>query len=148
MQVEQFLEFSAQRFPDKVALISGEGRHTYRQIDEEANRLAHALIASGVQRGDRVVIFLPNSLETVVSIFAALKAGAVFVVLNSTTKSDKVTYILNNCRATAMVTSGTKADSLSACWSETPYLQSVFLTATSESQANAVQLGGKRVSTL
>jgi amino acid adenylation domain-containing protein len=148
MQVEQFLEHSAARFPDKVALITGDDRYTYRQIDEEANRLAHALIASGVQRGDRVVIFLPNSLETVVSIFATLKAGAVFVVLNSTTKPDKVTYILNNCRASAIVTSGIKADSLSACWSDTPYLQSVFLTGASESQAKAVQSGGKQVGSL
>src|ERR1019366_1573089 len=115
MQVEQFLECSAQRNPDKVALISGDDRYTYRRIDEEANRLAHALIASGVRRGDRVVIFLPNSFETVVSIFASLKAGAVFVVLNSTTKPDKLAYILNNCRASAMITSGTKADSCSAC---------------------------------
>ena len=148
MQVEQFLEYSAQRFPDKVALITGDDRYTYRQIDEEANRLAHALIASGVQRGDRVVIFLPNSLETVVAIFATLKAGAVFVVLNSTTKPDKVTYILNNCRASAIVTSGIKADSLSACWSDTPYLQSVFLTGANESQAKAVQSGGKQVGSL
>ena len=36
MQVEQFLEFSAKRFPEKVALIAGDGRYTYRQIDEEA----------------------------------------------------------------------------------------------------------------
>ena len=144
MQVEQFLEFSAKRFPEKVALIAGDGRYTYRQIDEEANRLAHALIASGVKRGDRVVIFLPNSLETVVSIFGALKAGAVFVVLNSTTKADKITYILNNCRATAMVTSGAKAESLSACWSETPYLQSVFTTEANESQVKAIQSGGKK----
>ena len=61
---------TAQSGSRQVALITGDDRYTYRQIDEEANRLAHALIASGVQRGDRVVIFLPNSLETVVSIFA------------------------------------------------------------------------------
>src|SRR5579863_3879791 len=145
MQVEQFLENSAVRFPDKVALISGDNRYTYRQIDEEANRLAHALIASGVQRGDRVVIFLPNSLETVVSIFAALKAGAVFVVLNSTTKSDKVTYILNNCRASAIVTSGVKADTLSRCWSEAPNLQSVFMTGASELRTTAARSAGKDV---
>lgn len=148
MQVEQFLEYSAQRYPDKVALIPGDDRYTYRQIDEEANRLAHALIASGVQRGDRVVTFLPNSFETVVSIFAALKAGAVFVVLNSTTKPDKLAYILNNCRASAMVTSGAKADSCSACWAETPYLQSVFTVGASESQAKAVQSAGKQVVSL
>src|ERR1035437_3137498 len=145
MQVEQFLEYSAQRYPDKAARISGDDRYTYRQIDEEANRLGHALIASGVQRGDRVVIFLPNSFETVVSIFVTLKAGAVFVVLNSTTKPDKLTYILNNCRASVMVTSGAKANSCSACWAETPYLQSVFTVGASESQANAVRSAGKQV---
>ena len=111
MQVEQFLENSAAQPPNKVALISGDERLTYRQIDDEANRLAHALIAAGVKRGDRVVTFLPNSVETVVSIFATLKTSAVFVVLNSTTKPDKVTYILNNCRASAMVTWGGRRSS-------------------------------------
>ena len=106
MQVEQFLENSARQFPDKVALICGDERLTYRQIEERANQLAHALIAAGVERGDRVVTVLPNSIESVLAIFATLKAGAVFVVLNPTTKADKLTYILNNCRASAMVTRG------------------------------------------
>jgi long-chain acyl-CoA synthetase len=145
MQVEQFLELSAQRSPEKVALISGDNRYTYRQIDEDANRLAHAFIGAGVQRGDRLVIFLPNCYETVVSIFATLKAGAVFVVLNSTTKPDKVTYILNNCRASAIVTSGVKADTLSRCWSEAPNLQSVFMTGASEFRTAAARSAGKDV---
>ena len=106
MQVEQFLENSARQFPDKIALICGDERLTYRQIEERANQLAHALIAAGVERGDRVVTVLPNSIESVLAIFATLKAGAVFVVLNPTTKADKLTYILNNCRASAMVTRG------------------------------------------
>ena len=96
MQVEQFLENSARLYPDKVALVHGNERLTYREIDREANRLAHALIEAGVKRGDRVVTFVPNSVEAVLSIFATLKAGAVFVVLNATTKPDKLIYILNN----------------------------------------------------
>jgi long-chain acyl-CoA synthetase len=148
MQVEQFLEHSAQRSPEKVALISGDNRYTYRQIDEDANRLAHAFIGAGVQRGDRLVIFLPNCYETVVSIFATLTAGAVFVVFNSTTKPDKVTYILNNCRASAIVTSGVKADTLSRCWSEAPNLQSVFMTGASELRTTAARSAGKDVISL
>ena len=109
MQVEEFLENSAKQYPNKVALIVGEERLTYRQIDEESNRLAHALIAAGVVRGDRVVTFLPNSALAVFAIFATLKAGAVFVVLNPSTKPDKLTYILNNCRASAMITWGGRA---------------------------------------
>jgi non-ribosomal peptide synthetase component E (peptide arylation enzyme) len=56
MQVEEFLETSARRVPDKVALISGEKKITYREIEENSNRLAHGLLALGIQRGDRVGI--------------------------------------------------------------------------------------------
>jgi amino acid adenylation domain-containing protein len=104
MRVECFLEASAACKPDKVALIVGESRVTYAQFDETANRLAQALRSRGVTPGDRVVIFLDNSVEAAVAVFAALKAGAVFCVVNPTTKADKLAYILNNCRATAVVT--------------------------------------------
>ena len=89
MQVEQFLELSAQRSPDKTALVCQERRLTYREIEEQSNQLAHALIENGVERGDRVAIYLDNSVEAVLSIFAVLKAGAVFLVVNPTTKPDK-----------------------------------------------------------
>ena len=106
MQVERFLEESAQRFPEKVALVCGDRRVTYRQVDEDANRLARRLAAGGVQRGDRVAIFLENSVDAVVAIFATLKAGGVFMVVNPTTKADKLAFILNNSRAAALVTDG------------------------------------------
>ena len=145
MQVEQFLENSARQYPDKVALICGNERFTYRQIEEDANRLAHALIAAGVQRGDRVVTFLPNSVEAVLSIFATLKAGAVFVVLNPTTKPDKLAYVLNNCRASALVTWGGRLACGSACFTEMPHLRSVFMLGASEAQAAAAGLAGKKL---
>ena len=105
MLVQDFLQNSAERFPDKTALVCGGERLTYAQVEAQANQLAHALIAHGVERGDRVAIYLPNSVETVVAIFAILKAAGTFVVLNHTTKRDKLSYILNNCRATALFTS-------------------------------------------
>lgn len=103
MQVEEFLEASADRFPDKVALIVGEYRYTYKALDEQANRLAHALVELGVRRGDRVAVYLENSAESVLSIFAILKAGGVFLMVNPSTKIDKLVYVLNNCRAKAIV---------------------------------------------
>ncbi len=104
MRVERFLAESAERTPAKTALVVGSRRPTYAEIDQSASRLAHALRRRGVARGDRVAIFLDNSVEAVVSLFAVLKAGAVFCVVNPTTKTDKLAYILNNCRATALVT--------------------------------------------
>jgi long-chain acyl-CoA synthetase len=106
MLVQDFLQNSADRLPDKVALVCDNQRLTYAQVESMANRLANALISHGVKRDDRVAIYLPNSVPSVVGIFAALKAGGVFVVINSTTKQDKLISILNNSRATALVTTG------------------------------------------
>lgn len=103
MLVREFLERSAQDSLEKLALVFGPQRLSYRQIDLMANRLANALIASGVKRGDRVAIYLGNSVEAVVSIFAALKADGVFTVINPGTKADKLSFMLNNCRATALI---------------------------------------------
>ncbi|MBK8901579.1 MAG: AMP-binding protein [Anaerolineaceae bacterium] len=76
----------------KVALVCNNERLTYAEIDTLANRLARALLANGVRRGDRVLLFLPKSVELVVSIFATLKVNAVFVPVNPSIKVDKPHY--------------------------------------------------------
>ncbi|MBI2929400.1 MAG: AMP-binding protein [Verrucomicrobia bacterium] len=103
MMVQDLLQQSAARLPNKTALVCGGQRLTYAEIEAMANRLANALVQHGVRRGDRVALYLPNCVEAVVGIFATLKAGAVFVMVNSTTKRDKLLYILNNCRAGALL---------------------------------------------
>ena len=117
MQVESFLENSAAAYPDKIALIFGPQRLTYREIDARANRLARALMSAGVDRGDRVVIYLDNSVEAVISIFAVLKAGGVLAFVNSTTKADKLEYIVTNCGARAVLTDDLRAPIVKACGS-------------------------------
>ena len=103
MQVEGLLLDAAQRAPDKVAIVAQGSRHTYRELDRRSNQLAHALLAAGIERGDRVAIFLDNSVDVVIALFAALKAGGVFLTINPTTKSDKVAFILNDCRAAGLI---------------------------------------------
>lgn len=123
MQVEEFLERSAERFPEKTALVCDAQRWSYRQIEEQANALAHALSDEGVRRWDRVAVYLDNSLEAILSVFAILKAGAVFLVVNPTTKPEKLTYILNNCRASCLITDAKKLETLQAWWPELPQLR-------------------------
>ncbi|MGB7285158.1 MAG: AMP-binding protein [Candidatus Acidiferrum sp.] len=127
MQVEQFLEFSAARYPDKVALICGSQRLTYKVIDERCNQLANCLLSAGLQRWDRVAIYMENSPEAVVGVFGALKASGVFLVVNPSTKVDKLSYILNNCRASVLITTRKKLDEIGSIWAETPFLQTVIL---------------------
>ena len=111
MLVQEFLSNSAQRMPNKVALICGIHRWTYVEVDSMANRLANAFTAQGLRRGDRVAIHLHNTVEAVIGIFAILKAGGVFVVINPTTKSEKLKFILDNCQASALMTEPRLLDS-------------------------------------
>ena len=88
--VDDFLDGSAARFPDKVALVCGDRRLTYAELGAASAVLAGQLQALGVRRGDRVVMQLQNCVEAVVSVFGILKAGGVFVPLNPTTKAEKL----------------------------------------------------------
>ena len=125
--VDSFLRDSAARFPEKVALICGERRLTYAQIDNMANRVANSLLSCGEKRGDRVAVFLDNSVEAVLSVFGALKAGAVFVVINKSTKLDKLKHVINNCRATALITDKHFRKSLDQLLTRTPSLTCVHI---------------------
>ncbi|RVU15957.1 class I adenylate-forming enzyme family protein [Methylobacterium oryzihabitans] len=109
MRIESYLRDSARRHGPKEALVTSERRLTYAELDALSDRLAGALQAGGVRRGDRVVIQMGNTWQAVASLFAVLKAGAVFSVLNPSVKADKLAYILRHCEARAVVTQGALA---------------------------------------
>ncbi|MDO8184244.1 AMP-binding protein [Conexibacter sp. JD483] len=93
----------AQRDPEREALVVGDRRLTYAQLDREVDRFAAALQQLGVARGERVAIVLPNGAEAAVAIYGVLRAGAAFTPLNPTIKADKLAYVLANCDAVAVV---------------------------------------------
>jgi long-chain acyl-CoA synthetase len=103
MLLHDLFQDTAARVPDKVALVCGAERYTYADLARAVDRLAAALQRCGVQKGDRVAIFLENGFEAVVSIYAALRAGAVFMPINSQTKTDKLGYMLNDASASSLV---------------------------------------------
>ena len=103
MLLHQLFEQSARQTPDKVALVVESKRWSYAQIDRLATQLAAQLQQRGVQRGDRVATFLDNGAEAVVSLYAALKCGAVIMPVNPLTKKDKLAYLLNDSRASALI---------------------------------------------
>jgi len=84
---------------DKTAAIVEGAPYTYRQLLDSSQRLAAALQARGMQRGDRVAIFMDNTWPCIVSIYATLLAGGVFLVINPQTKADKLDFILTDSGA-------------------------------------------------
>jgi long-chain acyl-CoA synthetase len=104
--IHHFLEHSARSYPDKIALIHGEMRASYAEINNRANSLAHWLIEHDVSKGERVVLLLENSLEYVVSYYGALKAGAVVVPLSTDLKPDGLRPLLRELDPSIMISSG------------------------------------------
>jgi len=103
MFVHEFLERTVSERPDKTALVFGDQRVSYKELDAMAARFAGALERQGIRKGDRVVIVTPNSVEAIVAIFGILKAGGVFLVLHHSIKEKKLSYILNDCAARGVV---------------------------------------------
>jgi acyl-CoA synthetase (AMP-forming)/AMP-acid ligase II len=104
MLVQDFLQHSAATRPDKVALVCGGQRYSYAELNSRADHLASSLRDLGVRRGDRVALFLNNSVELVVGIFGVLKADAVFVSLSRMMKPEKIAALLKDCQAAALIT--------------------------------------------
>jgi len=94
MNIGSLLSQSARKFPDLLA-IECEGRsYTYRQFNEEVNRLAHGLLQHGVNKGDKLALMMKNSDHFVFTFFAAAKIGAVAVPVNFRLTATEVQYIL------------------------------------------------------
>jgi amino acid adenylation domain-containing protein len=103
MLVHDLLVDAARRVPEVRAVVAGDSAATFAALDRTSDGLASTLQRCGVRRGDRVAIMADNSAEVVASVFAVAKAGGVFVVVNPTTKADKLAYMLDDCGVAALV---------------------------------------------
>jgi len=104
MNIAKNLERARLFFPDKTALVFEGNSYSYRQLDEDVNRLANGLRALGVKKGDRVALFLPNIPGFILGYFAVQKTGAIAVSVNAMLKRHEVKYIVNDAGATVLLT--------------------------------------------
>ena len=95
------LRAAAAAHGDRTAVVAGERRLTYAELDRLAGGLAAGLRDLGVRRGDRVAVVLRNGAEAAVAIYGILRAGAAFVPLNPTAKDEKLAHLLAHCGAVA-----------------------------------------------
>ncbi|MBW1710074.1 MAG: long-chain fatty acid--CoA ligase [Deltaproteobacteria bacterium] len=97
-----FLDDSARDYPNQVFTIFNGGMRTFAQVKDTADRVADFLVSQGIQKGDRVAIFLPNLPHYPPIFFGILKAGAVCVTCNPLYKSDELNFQLKDAGAKAV----------------------------------------------
>jgi long-chain acyl-CoA synthetase len=96
-----FLENSAQAYPDRTAIVFGDTRLTYPQVNGAANQVANLLVSRGIKPGDKVALSCPNLPYFSIVYFGILKAGATVVPLNVLLKGREVAYHLGDSDAKA-----------------------------------------------
>src|SRR5829696_7575569 len=94
-----FLRRSAYMFPDKPAVVYGDRRYTYRDLEERVNRLASRLRDAGLQKGDRVAFLAPNIPPLLEAHYAVPAAGCVLVPINTRLNSEEIGYLLEHSEA-------------------------------------------------
>ena len=100
----QPIEKNAIEIPETMALIAKDCSLTFKQFNEEANRIAHALIKRGVKRGDRVVLLLPRTSAVIVSMFGVSKAGAAYIPCDPAYPADRINLIMTDSDAQYVIT--------------------------------------------
>lgn len=113
-------EAYADRFPEAPAVLGEDVVLTYAQIEQQSNRIAHALSASGVQKGDLVAVGLERGPDLVCSILGILKAGAAFAPIDPWAPTESLARILSTAGCAFLLTRGNLASGLPA--SSTPVL--------------------------
>ena len=98
MNLTELLENAARKFPDKAAMVMDERRVSFRQLEEDSNRIANALKKMGVQKGDRVAMLQGSNPEFATVFFGIQKTGAIAVPLDSRYVPDELDRIFSDCR--------------------------------------------------
>jgi acyl-CoA synthetase (AMP-forming)/AMP-acid ligase II len=112
MNIGTLLPRHARYRPDHLALVFGEHRYTFRELNRRVNRVANALLAAGLKKGDKVATVLPNSLELVELYWAAARTGVVMVPQSPLLQEAGLVTLLDNSDSVMVITTGGFADAL------------------------------------
>jgi len=118
----------AARSPQADALTCASATLSYGQLNSDLQAFAGGVVALGLQRADRIGIYLDKRFETVVASFGAAAAGAVFVPLNPLLKAEQVCFILQDCDVRLLVTSPQRLATLAPVLAHCAALRHVVLT--------------------
>lgn len=126
------LLIAAKKNPSKTAVVIKDKTFSYHQLQEGALKLAAHLIQSGIQKGDRVAIYMSNSWESVLAVYGAALSGAVFLFINPQTKANKLQYILNDCGAKILIAETALSNDITAALEDAPTIQQLLIAGNAD----------------
>src|SRR3989338_4387647 len=99
------LKDSAARYAKRTALMYGQKKISYEELDSLSDRLCAGLMRLGIEKGQKAALLLFNRPEFIISYFGILKAGGVIVPINTMLKTEEIKYIIEDAGASAIITS-------------------------------------------
>jgi len=133
MNLRLLLENTVRNYAGKTAVVLGERRLSYAEMDEASNKVANALLKMKVKKGDRVVMLLNNSLEFINVYFGIVKIGAVAVPLDTRYKIEELTSLFDNCQPKILIAESPFLESLASILSRFSSVEHV-IAVNSESE--------------
>ena len=127
LNIADLAEHTIDAVPDRVALICGEERITFAELEEKANRLAHYLMDHGVGKGDKVGLYCRNRIEIVIAMLGIVKAGAIAVNINYRYVEAELRYLFENSDMVALVHERRYADRVANVLTDTPEVRTVLV---------------------
>jgi long-chain acyl-CoA synthetase len=112
MNLGEMLDDGARYFPEHLAVIEGDRNITFSEFNRDANKMASAMVQSGLKPGDHVALCAPNSYAWLLSYYGAIKAGAIAVTFSYQLKKDELNKILADCQPRILLTMDEKLDDL------------------------------------
>jgi amino acid adenylation domain-containing protein len=112
MLLQDTVTTQAERRPEACALVSGRERVSYGQLEKQTNQVARLLAAAGCKAGDRVGILLPKSVPAIAGLLGALKAGCIYVPMDTHSPAARLARIVESCQPRCILANGESADVL------------------------------------
>ncbi|MBV8444123.1 MAG: AMP-binding protein, partial [Hyphomicrobiales bacterium] len=123
MNIGALLPRHARYRPDHLALVVGDQRLTYRKLNAVVNRLANALLANGIAKGEKIATVLPNCLELMTAYWAAAKTGIVIVPMSTLLQEGGLATLLRDSDSVAVLAEASFAQTLDRIRGELPALR-------------------------
>ncbi len=127
LNIADLAEHAIDAVPDRVALICGDEKLTYAQLEEKANRLAHYLIDQGVKKDDKVGLYCRNRIEIVIAMLGIVKAGAILVNVNYRYVEGELRYLFENSDMVALVHERQYSDRVANVLPDTPGVKTILV---------------------